>query len=415
MPTSKSTKSKTKRPAYRRQKCAQYDRAFVELDGRRCYLGTYDSEASWEQYHRLLAEWKANGQRLPVPTEDLTVVELIARYWQHVTEYYRRADGTETHEVNNMRQALRPVKDLYGSSLVAEFGPLALKAVRESMIERGWCRGNINRSVDRVRRMFRWAVEHELCSGETYHRLKAVPGLRPGRSRAAERPAVTPVSDAIIEQTLKFLSPTVAAMVRLQRCTGMRPGEVCSMRTADLDMTGDVWVYSPPQHKMAYTSRSRQVFLGRHAQAFLKPYLSRNLQAPIFSPKCADAERRQEQALKRKTPLSCGNRPGSNRRQYPSRAPGLIYTTTSYARAIRYACIRAFPPAAELTKAETKKWNKDHAWTPNQLRHAFATEIRQKFGLEAAQVLLGHAQANVTQVYAQRDESLARCIAQKNG
>jgi len=31
------------------------------------------------------------------------------------------------------------------------------------------------------------------------------------------------------------------------------------------------------------------------------------------------------------------------------------------------------------------------------------TEIRKRYGLEAAQVILGHASADVTQVYAERD------------
>jgi len=52
---------------------------------------------------------------------------------------------------------------------------------------------------------------------------------------------------------------------------------------------------------------------------------------------------------------------------------------------------------------EFRKWQSDHRWAPNQLRHAAATEVRREFGLEAAQVILGHSQANVTQVYAQRD------------
>jgi site-specific recombinase XerC len=49
------------------------------------------------------------------------------------------------------------------------------------------------------------------------------------------------------------------------------------------------------------------------------------------------------------------------------------------------------------------------AWSPLQLRHTFATQVRSQHGLEAAQVLLGHAKADVTQVYAERD--LAKAIA----
>ena len=54
-------------------------------------------------------------------------------------------------------------------------------------------------------------------------------------------------------------------------------------------------------------------------------------------------------------------------------------------------------------------------WHPNQLRHSKATEIRRQFGLEAAQVVLGHAKADVTQVYAERDSALAVEVMRRIG
>jgi integrase len=54
-------------------------------------------------------------------------------------------------------------------------------------------------------------------------------------------------------------------------------------------------------------------------------------------------------------------------------------------------------------------------WHPNQLRHTAGTEIRQRFGLEAAQVVLGHSKADVTQVYAERDQRLAVEVARQVG
>ena len=52
---------------------------------------------------------------------------------------------------------------------------------------------------------------------------------------------------------------------------------------------------------------------------------------------------------------------------------------------------------------------------PNQLRHLFATEVRKAHGLEAAQVLLGHSRADVTQVYAERNLTLAARVANEIG
>jgi integrase len=49
------------------------------------------------------------------------------------------------------------------------------------------------------------------------------------------------------------------------------------------------------------------------------------------------------------------------------------------------------------------------------LRHTFGTEVRKVEGFEAAQVMLGHSRADVTQVYAERNESLALKIAAKIG
>ena len=54
-------------------------------------------------------------------------------------------------------------------------------------------------------------------------------------------------------------------------------------------------------------------------------------------------------------------------------------------------------------------------WHPNQLRHTAATEVRRRFGLEAAQVLLGHSKADVTQMYAERDDALAERVAREVG
>jgi site-specific recombinase XerC len=64
-------------------------------------------------------------------------------------------------------------------------------------------------------------------------------------------------------------------------------------------------------------------------------------------------------------------------------------------------------------REQARQWHRQHSWNPNQLRHSAATEIRKRFGLEAAQVTLGHAAADVTQVYAERDlEKAAAVMAQ---
>ena len=89
-------------------------------------------------------------------------------------------------------------------------------------------------------------------------------------------------------------------------------------------------------------------------------------------------------------------------------APAATYTKDSYARAIRRAVDKANKAIVEDAK-EFQIENPRYVayWAPNRLRHTRATEVRRKFGLEATQVVLGHSKADVTQVYAERDQALA--------
>ncbi len=391
-------------PKYRRQRRSRgNDAAFVEIEGHRVYLGPYGSEESRERYARLLAE----GGQVPVPTEEITVTELLARYWTYAEGYYSKPNGDTTSELEMLRLAMRPLQALYGHSKAADFGPKRLRAVRDRMIEIGWCRTYINRQVSRLKRIWKWASAEELVPPHAYHGLQSLAGLKRGRSEAHESKPVTPAPDSSVDATLPHLTPTLRAMVEVQRNTGMRTGEVVLMRTADLDMSGAVWVYEPEFHKTQYCGRRRQVFIGPKGQKILRPFLRRNLQEYIFCPARSEAERRTRTHEERTTPMSCGNRPGTNRKQHPRCRPGQRYTTDTYAAAIAYACRRAFP-APEGTEGETlRAWRRDHSWSPGRLRHTFASRIRREHGLESAQVLLGHSRADVTQVYAERDQARA--------
>lgn len=113
------------------------DRAYVALNGRRHYLGNYGSPESHREYERVLAEWRACGGQPPVGAE-LTVVELLGRFWQYAERTYQNRGTLE-----NFKYALRPLRELYGDKRVDDLGARALKAVRQSMVDRG-----VSRAVD---------------------------------------------------------------------------------------------------------------------------------------------------------------------------------------------------------------------------------------------------------------------------
>jgi hypothetical protein len=218
-------------PKYSKHKAS--GQAICTLEGHDIYLGRYGSKASRDQYDRIVGEWLTNGRRLPSTLGGpfgLTVVELIDRFWTFAQQHYRRVDGTHTSEINNFRDALKPLARLYGSTPVSSFGSLALRAVRDEMIRLGWSRGTINRATNRIRHLFKWGTGRELVPPSVFHALLAVEGLQAGRSAARESEPVKPVAEAHVQAVLPFLSPQVKAMVELQLLTGMRPGEVIAIR-----------------------------------------------------------------------------------------------------------------------------------------------------------------------------------------
>ena len=375
-------------PKYRRQRKAKgSDLAFVEVQGTRIYLGAYGTVESKEGYRRTLLEWKANGKRLPVKPDAVTIVELISRFWAHAEQYYRHPDGRPTGTAVNFRTALRLLKELYGSTLATDFGPLALKALRERFIESGLSRGQVNKEVSRIRQVFKFAVGEGLLEERVYASLQVVPGLKRGRSPARETDPIAPVPEAHVQAVEGCVSRQVWALIQLQLLTGARGGELFPMRRCDLDDSGSVWTYTPVEHKTAYRGHQRVIYFGPRAQHVLRLFLNRPPAAYLFSPREATEEFAAKRSRERVTPLKWGNKPGTNRVASPKKKPGAHYTRRSYYEAIQRACKRAKVPH----------------WHPHQLRHNAATALRKEFGLDVARVILGHRSAAITEMYAELD------------
>jgi integrase len=408
-------------------------------------LGAYGSAESEEAYRRLIAEWMERKGRFapPVPATpaSLSVNELLLAYYKHAVAYYGFDADKRRGDAANLRDALRVVKDLYGSTSARDFGPLALKACRRRMVELGWSRTYVNAQVVRVRRVFRWAVEEELVPAAVLQALRAVDGLRRGKADVRETQKVKPAPVADVEAALPHMSPAVAAMVRLQLLAGMRTGEVLVMRDVDVDTSGDVWVYRPHRHKNRDRGKDRVVFLGPQAQAVLRPWLPvtcpgcavrerpdrigwtgtlcgpchdrreegepvNGESAPakhpprwLFRPKDTVADLHARRAAARKTKRTPSEERRKSRKEEPRTAHAEKYDRRSYRQAIVRACAVAGVPV----------------WSPLQLRHTAATLIRERYGVEAAQGVLGHSRVETTQVYAERLLGQAARVASEIG
>jgi integrase len=375
-----------------------YVRVPLAGGGRRTvYLGKFNSEESKEAYRRILADLsRNNGQDRPGCRDAMTVNALMVRFLEHAMMHYRRADGTPTHEIASYKAACRVVKSLYGTTLASEFGPLRLKAVRDEMIKKGWVKTRINQQIGRVRRMFKWAASEELVPPCVHHGLATVTGLAKGRTAAAESDPVEPVQDEHVKKTLEHLPRQVAGLVRFCRLTGCRPGEACNLKHSEIDRTGPVWFYRPTYHKLSHRGTARVIPLGPQAQRLLAQFPPFADEEHVFTPAAAKAEHAAERRAARKTRLYPSHlRRYAKQRTTDVKSEPSKYGVVAFGRAVARAAVLAGVPH----------------WHPNQLRHTFASAVRARFGLEAAQVCLGHARADVTQIYAEKNQALGATVA----
>lgn len=93
----------------------------VDLDGRRIYLGEWNSPASRQAYQRLLIERRRGVFMHAAVGDGVYVSELLAAYLDHARTYYRDADGNPTRECANIAPLLRMLIELYGDQSASRF------------------------------------------------------------------------------------------------------------------------------------------------------------------------------------------------------------------------------------------------------------------------------------------------------
>jgi integrase len=385
------SKKSTRPPAYLVHRPS--GQARVRIDGRDHYLGPFGSPESKNRYDDLIHKWRR--QNVSDDRHTITVDDLTLAYMEYAKTFYTK-NGKPTSEICCLRSALRFLIAIAGQIRARDFGPKLLKVVRQSMIDAGLSRKTVNKNVERVRRVYRWGVAEELVPADVLTALAAVSGLRAGRTKANEGRTITAVARVTIDAIKPHVSLIVWRAVQVQLLTGMRSGEVLSMRGCDLNMTGAIWEYRPESHKTEHHGRSRIVFLGPKAQTVVKEFLTPSLQSRLFEP----------------------------------------YDRDSYRRAITRACERAFGMPDELRRpdrnldqlpenerqAERNRrlraaaaWRAENCWHPHQLRHTAATIIRREAGIETARCVLGHTELSTTELYAEFDEARAREIMGRVG
>jgi hypothetical protein len=157
-------------PSYRLH--SQSGQAVVTLNGKDVLLGKHDTPESRQEYDRQIAKWLANGRQRADAVADLTIAELVARFWSFAERKYRTADGKPKEELRNYRHALTPLLKFYSRYAAGKFGAADLRAVQGQMITDGLWPNVVNRRLGRVRYVFRWGVSSATCRPRSWPSLR---------------------------------------------------------------------------------------------------------------------------------------------------------------------------------------------------------------------------------------------------
>lgn len=304
----------------------------------------------------------------------LTIGELSASFIKHSACDYAARRGTT--EIQNFQDATRELLLLYAHLPAIEFDVLHLKTVRALMVHSGIARSTINsQRIRRIRTIFRWATEHHGLAPHIITRLESVRHLRPNtevagvRVREARKP-LPPSPETIAAVLLDSKCPRVNRdMLKFQKLTSARPGEVCCCRGDAIDQsvpTGKPWIWKPQSHKNAWREKSRVIFIGPAAQLVILPYLQDGF---LFTTRCR------------------------------GRLGGRAFRVDHYHQMIKESCERI----------------RVARFSPQMIRRVALTEADEATDIETAMELASHSDLRTTEIYLQRGGRRAMRYAQERG
>lgn len=276
-----------------------------------------------------------------VPSCAINLHELAVSYLSF------RKDELDKRDHDNIRKTFELAADFYPNSSTDDWDAEVLEAFQKFLNEHYTITG-IKKHINFFRQVFNWGMRKHLVSSVVCFELSQVPPLRPDRCR--KNPKRTVINRRVFESQLKYYPRVIADMMQMQLLTGMRPNEVCQVNLSEIDKTlfSDRWIYAPQLHKTAWRGKERNILFGQSVREIIDRNASQWRDAVFVS-------------VKKRKP----------------------YTEPNYARTI----------------SKIQKKYSLQKFVPYQLRHTAFTEVAAEFGIELADVFVGHCTKGIAAVY----------------
>lgn len=244
-----------------------------------------------------------------------------------------------------------------------------------------------------------------MVSSETDVLLKYLPPLRKGQTTAPEPKPRHLIPDANFNAVCAFLPSYFRDVVEVLHLTGMRPSELTNMRVCDIDRSGKIELYCPEHHKTEHSGGRRCSYRSNNPEdTYRSPGRQSNRRVCFHTGK-GDEFARADQRAKRKSPLQPSQvKRERKRKEHKLDRFNAQLTPSTIGRNVARACQKA-----------TKAKKLSQPWTPYELRHTAITEVRKKFGADAAPHFAGHSNVGTQKFYDHSALITAQAVAWKIG
>lgn len=370
-------------------------RGYAWVDRKPVYFpGPHGSPQSLRGYRKLLE--KLAGKVQTVGTSLSTVADLCEAWL---------SEGEKVLSAKSYAHYLKLTENIIEAGmsayLTADFGPRRVKEFRESLIAKGLARSTINQRVSRLKKMFKWGASEEMVPPDVVSAIYCVSGLVRGQTDAPEPRKVMPVNWTQVQKTMEHLSITVRNMILLQWDTGMRSGNLCSLKMEEIDTSDSIWVYRPESHKNSWRGKGLAIAIGAAGQHAIELSQGKRSRLEfVFRP----VDSIEWHTLNNPRYSSWNNRELTD-----------CFTPNTY----RQSILRAQAHAAGIKFSKALPTKKDFEncgwvfWTPHQVRHSVSTELRSKYSIEHVRAFMGHATMQATEIYSELDLESAKRIARE--
>ncbi|GHT28891.1 integrase [Planctomycetales bacterium] len=309
-----------------------------------------------------------------------------------VETFLRYYPSNDRRSVHHFTKAFELLVGLFPSDKplpdTSTFKPGYLIWYKRSLIEQGYAKSQVKRYIKVVKQVFSWAATPRydegtwdilptMVSASLIAEMKMIKVTDADNCR--ENPLRLDVAYEYIQAVMDYVSPIIEAMMRVQYLTGMRPGEVCTMKVGDIKKTkaefgnhyrlwdGENWLYVAAEHKTKKYIGERQFAIAMEEQEILEPYLAGKSASDFVFSKTS------------------------------KRGFGKPFTTDEYGRYIKRT----------IEKYELEKF------TAHQIKHSAVSDTSEKHNRDKARALAGHTSETMTARYDHSDDKKLFAMARE--